>query len=253
MTRDLLALLVGILGNITSTLVFASPLVTFYRIIKKRNTESFSPVPYITCMLSQLLWTYYGIIKPKGLIIVTISGVGVVIEISYLSIFVIFASMPHRMYALKLLTLSLTTFVALFLGSFFGSRGATRLTIVGFLCAINSVCMFASPLCVMKKVITTKSVEFMPFFLTLSLFANGGTWATYSIIVRDLFMGVPSGLGFLFGIFQLVLYFCYYKKSPKELHDTKLCFEPVKPATPKGQQNLMEEPEHYPKQTQMEV
>ncbi|MCO5586004.1 hypothetical protein L7F22_039941 [Adiantum nelumboides] len=75
MTRDLLALLVGILGNITSTLVFASPLVTFYRIIKKRNTECFSPVPYITCMLSQLLWTYYGIIKPKGLIIATISGV----------------------------------------------------------------------------------------------------------------------------------------------------------------------------------
>ncbi|KAI5079604.1 hypothetical protein GOP47_0005083 [Adiantum capillus-veneris] len=251
MTTDLLALLVGILGNITSSLVFASPLVTFYGIIKKRTTESFSPVPYITCMLSQALWTYYGIIKPKGLIIASISGVGFIFMMCYLGIFVIFASMPNRMYALKLLTLSLTSFVALFLGTFFGSHDRTRLTIVGFLCAINSVCMFASPLCVMKKVITTKSVEFMPFFLTLSLFANGGTWATYSIIVRDLFMGVPSGLGFLFGVAQLLLYFCYYKKIPKEVNDTKLCFEPVKPPS-KGQQPSMEKLEEYPSQIQIQ-
>eukprot|EP00250_Pteridium_aquilinum_P024503 c29177_g1_i1 orf=2-157(-) len=52
MTRDIIALIVGILGNISSTLVFASPLVTFYGIIKKKNTESFSPFPYVTCMLS---------------------------------------------------------------------------------------------------------------------------------------------------------------------------------------------------------
>lgn len=214
MTRDFLALLVGIFGNVSSTFVFAAPLVTFYHIIKKRSTESFSPVPYVTCMLSQILWVYYGILKPKGLIIVTISAVGFIFEIFYLCIFVVFGSKPHRMYALKLIALSLITFLVLFLGTFFGSTSATRLSIVGFLCAINAIGMFASPLIVMKRVITTKNVDYMPFLLSLSLFINGGTWATYSIIARDIFMGVPSGLGFVFGAVQLLLYSCYYKQKP---------------------------------------
>ena len=44
-----------------------------------------------------------------------------------------------------------------------------------------------------KTVITTKSVEFMPFFLSFFLFLNGGIWATYAVLDRDIFLGVsPS-------------------------------------------------------------
>jgi solute carrier family 50 protein (sugar transporter) len=43
---------------------------------------------------------------------------------------------------------------------------------------------------VQKTVITTKSVEFMPFFLSFFLFLNGGIWATYAVLDRDIFLGV---------------------------------------------------------------
>jgi hypothetical protein len=41
-----------------------------------------------------------------------------------------------------------------------------------------------------RTVIATKSVEYMPFFLSFFLFLNGGVWATYALLDRDIFLGV---------------------------------------------------------------
>jgi hypothetical protein len=50
-------------------------------------------------------------------------------------------------------------------------------------------------------VITTKSVEFMPFFLSFFLFLNGGVWATYAVLDRDIFLGVMFKASLFFSIF----------------------------------------------------
>ncbi|XAR57067.1 hypothetical protein NMG60_11025081 [Bertholletia excelsa] len=65
-----------------------------------------------------------------------------------------------------------------------------------------------------KTVVTTKSVEFMPFFLSFSLFLNGGTWALYALLVRDSFLLVANGCGFILGSAQLVLYALYRNSKP---------------------------------------
>jgi solute carrier family 50 protein (sugar transporter) len=57
-----------------------------------------------------------------------------------------------------------------------------------------------------KTVINTKSVEFMPFFLSFFLFLNGGVWATYAVLDRDIFLGIPNGIGFVLGSIQLIIY-----------------------------------------------
>lgn len=43
-----------------------------------------------------------------------------------------------------------------------------------------------------RMVIKTKSVEFMPFFLSFFLFLNGGVWSVYAVLVTDFFIGVSS-------------------------------------------------------------
>ena len=48
-----------------------------------------------------------------------------------------------------------------------------------------------------KTVVTTKSVEFMPFMLSFFFFLNGGIWAFYALLVRDIFLGL-SAFSFLF-------------------------------------------------------
>ena len=47
-----------------------------------------------------------------------------------------------------------------------------------------------------KTVVMTKSVEYMPFFLSFFLFLNGGTWAFYALLVHDYFVGVSSQISF---------------------------------------------------------
>ena len=38
--------------------------------------------------------------------------------------------------------------------------------------------------------IKTKSVEYMPFFLSFFLFLNGGIWSVYAALVKDFYIGV---------------------------------------------------------------
>ncbi|RWW15575.1 hypothetical protein BHE74_00023809 [Ensete ventricosum] len=69
-----------------------------------------------------------------------------------------------------------------------------RSLIVGILCIIFGTCMYASPLAVMKLVIQTKSVEFMPFTLSLASFLNGVCWTAYSCLPFDVNLFVRASL-----------------------------------------------------------
>ncbi|XP_044430998.1 bidirectional sugar transporter SWEET6a-like [Triticum aestivum] len=89
----------------------------------------------------------------------------------------------------------------------------------GILCVIFGLAMYASPLTIMGKVIKTKSVEYMPFFLSLGSFLNGVCWTSYALIKFDLYVTIPNGLSALFG---LVLYACYYRPTPKKEKSVKL-------------------------------
>ncbi|KAF7138571.1 hypothetical protein RHSIM_Rhsim07G0191900 [Rhododendron simsii] len=78
-------------GNIISLLVFASPIGTFRRVVKKKSTENFKAIPYITTLLSTSLWTFYGLLKPGGLLIVTVNVAGAVLQFVYVTLFLIYA------------------------------------------------------------------------------------------------------------------------------------------------------------------
>ncbi|CAL9111237.1 unnamed protein product [Musa textilis] len=73
-----------------------------------------------------------------------------------------------------------------------------KLLVVGFLCAALTVGMYASPMAAMSTVVKTKSVQYMPFFLSFFLFLNGGVCSIYSVLVRDssVTLQVPNAIGF---------------------------------------------------------
>lgn len=73
--------------------------------------------------------------------------------------------------------------------------------------------MYAAPLTVMKLVIKTKSVKYMPFFLSLANFMNGVVWVIYACLKFDPYILIPNGLGSLSGIIQLIIYITYYKTT----------------------------------------
>ncbi|CAL9208193.1 unnamed protein product [Musa hybrid cultivar] len=202
-------LFVGIVGNVISVLVFASPINTFRRIVRNRSTEDFEPSPYVITLLNSSLWVYYGITKPGGLLIVTVNGVGVVMEAVYVALFLLYAAPPLKAKtAVLVAALDVGFFGAVALVTRLAVHGSSRVVVIGFVCAFLNVLMYGSPLCAMRSVIT-RSVEYMPFLLSFFLFLNGGIWTLYAILDKDIFIGVCSSL---LCLIILSLYkFSYYK------------------------------------------
>ncbi|XP_077219260.1 bidirectional sugar transporter SWEET17-like isoform X2 [Tasmannia lanceolata] len=206
-----LSFYVGVIGNVISVLMFASPIPTFWRVVKSGSTEDFEGLPYVCTFLSASLWVYYGISKPGELLVATVNGLGIVLEFSYITLFLIYSPPIKRINAAILAAiLDVGVLGGLILVTHFAMHGELRIDVIGFICAGLSFFMYGSPLAAMT-VITRKSVEYMPFFLSFFLFLNGGVWAFYAVLLRDLFVGVPNGVGFLLGTAQLILYAIYYK------------------------------------------
>ncbi|XP_042053953.1 bidirectional sugar transporter SWEET17-like [Salvia splendens] len=221
---DTLVFFVGVIGNVISVLMLLSPGKTFVRIVKKKSTEEFESLPYICTLLNCELWTYYGIIKPDSYLVATINAFGVVAEITYIALFLIFAppNSNKRLNTALLVGIVNVGFVAsTFLVTCFVLDGEDlRIDSIGFLSAALNIIMYASPLSALKTVVTTKSAEFMPFLLTFFLFLNGGIWTFYAFLVQDWFLGVPNSIGFVLGALQLLLYAIYRNPTNSDEFET---------------------------------
>ncbi|KAL6559412.1 Bidirectional sugar transporter sweet5 [Orobanche gracilis] len=189
---------------------------TFFKIWKAKSVQGFKPDPYIATVLNCLMWVFYGMpfVHPDSLLVVTINGVGFFIEIFYITIFFVYSDWPKRRKILIALLVELVFMVVVVLITLLCLHGTTsRSLLVGILCIVFNIGMYTSPLTIMKRVIKTKSVKFMPFYLSLANFANGIVWSIYALIKLDPFVLVPNGLGTLSGLVQLVLYATYYNTT----------------------------------------
>uniref|UniRef100_A0A0A9HL14 Uncharacterized protein n=1 Tax=Arundo donax TaxID=35708 RepID=A0A0A9HL14_ARUDO len=91
----------------------------------------------------------------------------------------------------------------------------TRQTFVGYLSVASLIFMFASPLSIINLVIRTKSLEHMPFYLSLSMFLMSVSFFAYGMLLHDFFIYIPYGIGTILGIIQLLL-FAYFRKGSRE-------------------------------------
>ncbi|KAG0480744.1 hypothetical protein HPP92_011300 [Vanilla planifolia] len=183
--------IVGIIGNVISFGLFLSPFPTFVKIFKNKAVEQFSPIPYLATLLNCMLWVFYGlpIVHPNSILVVTINGIGTFLEAIYISIFFIYSPKELRMKLIKILAgemAFMAAVVAVVLTV--GHTHEKRSLMVGVLCVIFGTCMYASPLSVMRMVIQTKSVKYMPFWLSVAAFLNGVCWTAYALIKFDIFI-----------------------------------------------------------------
>ncbi|KAL3748295.1 hypothetical protein ACJRO7_009519 [Eucalyptus globulus] len=197
-------MIVGIVGNAVSCGLFLSPILTFITICKKKTAAGFKPDPYVATVLNRTLWVFYGmpIVHPDSLLVVTINGFGLGLELIYIGIFLIYSPWNRRRNILLALLVELIFMAAV-----------VRSAFVRTLCIIFNIAMYTSPLTIM-----TKSVKYMPFYLSLANFLNGIIRCAPQI--RSL---CPADLGALSGLVQLILYATYYRTTQWD--------EPKKPAS----------------------
>ncbi|KAK7272950.1 hypothetical protein RIF29_13995 [Crotalaria pallida] len=218
-----MVLIFGVLGNIVSFLVFLAPLPTFYKIFKNKSSEGFQSIPYVVALLSALLLLYYGFLKTNAILIITINAIGIAIEISYLILYTVYGTKKQKISTLTMVLISdVGGFGLTLLVSVFVFKGINRVHAVGWICAVFNIAVFAAPLSIMRKVITTKSVEYMPFSLSVFLTLCATTWFFYGLFDKDYYIMIPNVLGFLFGIAQMILYLIYKDaKKNGETHCTE--------------------------------
>lgn len=222
-TDNLGVLIFGLLGNIASFIVFLAPVPTFYRVYKKKSTEGFQSVPYVVALFSAMMWLYYATLKSDLILLVTINSVGCVIEIIYIVLYIAYAPKQARIFTLRLLLLlNFGGFCLILLLAHFLAKGSLRATVLGWVCTSFAVSVFAAPLSIIRVVIRTKSVEFMPFPLSLFLTLSAIMWLFYGLMLKDLCVAIPNVLGLIFGVLQMVLYVIYRKNKTVILEEQKV-------------------------------
>ncbi|XP_042476318.1 bidirectional sugar transporter N3-like [Macadamia integrifolia] len=216
-----LAFVFGLLGNIFSFMVFLAPLPTFYRVYKKKSTEEYQSLPYVVALLSSMLWIYYASLKPNAYFLITVNSIGCILESLYTVTYMVYAPKKQRIMTVKLLVwMNLGFYSLIFLLTFFLLKGSNRVQFLGWACDVFSVGVFAAPLSAVRLVIRTKSVQFMPFSLSLLLTISAIMWFSYGVLLKDLHIALPNILGFIMGVIQMVLY-AMYKDSNKIKEEKK--------------------------------
>ena len=140
---------VGVIGNIMSFLVILAPVPTFYRVYKRKSTESFQSVPYAMALMSAMLWLYYALIS-KDLLLLTINVVGCVVESVYLAIYIAYAPKKATAFTVKLVcTMNVALYGAMVaVLQLFVRDAETRVTIAGGIGAAFALAVFVAPLAI---------------------------------------------------------------------------------------------------------
>ncbi|XP_042374425.1 bidirectional sugar transporter SWEET14-like [Zingiber officinale] len=137
------------------------------------------------------------------------------------------------------LSVNLGVFGLILVLTLFLTRGSQRVQVLGWICMCFSVSVFVAPLSVIlinyysimliaivracddsqRLVIRTKSVEFMPFWLSFFLTISAVVWFGYGLLIKDFYVALPNVLGFIFGILQMLLYIAYKGRKEEKSND----------------------------------
>ncbi|CAL0324520.1 unnamed protein product [Lupinus luteus] len=114
------------------------------------------------------------------------------------------------------MTINIGVFTLIPLISQFALPRSLRVKVVGWICVSVSVSVFAAPLSIVAQVIKTKSVEFMPFWLSFFLTLSAIMWFAYGAFIKDICIAIPNVLGFSLGLLQMLLYAIYRKGGARK-------------------------------------
>ncbi|OEL38194.1 Bidirectional sugar transporter SWEET12, partial [Dichanthelium oligosanthes] len=165
-------------------------------------------------LLSAMLWLYYALLS-MDVLLLSINAIACVVESVYLAIYLVYAPKQAMVFTLKLLcAMNMGLFGAMVAFLQFYVEGQRRVSIAGGVGAAFALAVFVAPLTIIRQVIRTKSVEFMPFGLSFFLTISAVVWFFYGLLMKDFFIAMPNVLGLLFGLAQMALYLVY--RNPKK-------------------------------------
>ncbi|KAJ9567904.1 hypothetical protein OSB04_003870 [Centaurea solstitialis] len=148
---------------------------------------------------ASMIWIYYASLKTDATLLITINAVGCVIETLYIAIYIAYAPKNVKIQTTKLvLSLNFVGFWVITLSTH-------------YLAKVQLESRF------LRKVIQTKSVEFMPIGLSFFLVLSSIMWFLYGLFQKDIYIALPNIIGFILSVLQMVLYMVYKNHNKKTI------------------------------------
>ncbi len=206
----------GALGIAVALVLFLSPVPTFRRIVRARSTLAFSQAPFLAQLVESSFWAMWSTTVHGRLEMLINNLVGCACMLVYVVLFACFAHGSERRRRVVLQDGVAVAMVAAGLAVLLLVEDQAVASTVLSACAVTlNTVKYASPLSVARLVVRTKSVEFMPLPLTLACLACSVLWATYGLLVADVWIVVPNVAGLACSAAQVFLW-CWYCRGAGE-------------------------------------
>ena len=221
----------GWVGTLGAWTLFLSPIPTMRIIWKERDVQEFTEATYIASLANCMLWVLYAFVTPGRLQPLITNIGGMLLQLSYCCVFVkcstggprardIRFRMTCTVVGLAIVTVfvfgiipaklfHMTDFMGMVDDDDQTDVAMAQSDVLGLLCLIFNIFMYAGPLAVVGEVIETKSVASMPLTITLGTLLCSLCWASYGLYVGDIFIGIPNWMGIVLGLAQICLYYTY--------------------------------------------
>ncbi|EGZ23455.1 hypothetical protein PHYSODRAFT_484516, partial [Phytophthora sojae] len=207
--------LLRVLATCSSVVLYVSPWPDFQRIQRRGSPGDTSLLPVVMLFCNAWMWCVYGCVAQSIFPLVVVNAFGVATSVFFSVVYVRCSSADQRQYACQLwicagLAMALATAYGIF-----GVQGVTNqlpaqvAATLGVVCVTANICLFASPLETMGKVVRLKSAASMPIALCVANLTSGALWSTLAIAQNDMFVLAPNALGTMLSLVQVGLYLAY--------------------------------------------
>lgn len=203
--------ILGLIGVALAVFVYLAPLMTIRDVCREGKLGGYDHLPFVAMLTMALLWMAYSFphVTPCLPEVLTCNFIGVLLNIFYLGIFLGYADGPRRIAILTATATALALVVATVGGAVTYERSGhtgSAAVIVGYACVVGVVFAFGSPLAIVRTVVRTRSVRYMPLPLTVAIALNTAVWTLHGIFTTEIFVLVTNSAGLALGIVQLVVY-----------------------------------------------
>lgn len=210
--RPLAITLVPIIGILTSTLLYFSPMAAVRVAVRDDAVGDLNPLPLAMMAASSLSWLVYGLSVRDPY--VTLSNVpGSIASLWYVAVVLPLLqgaqlqTTQHLLVALAAIAITLWTYLSL------SRRPLDKVqSSLGLFASALFVLLSGSPLSTIMTVLAARDSVSILTPLTIAQVINTSLWSAYGLAIGDTFVYGPNLTGLGFGLVQLVLKLAFPSK-----------------------------------------
>ncbi|KAG2760413.1 hypothetical protein JG687_00012643 [Phytophthora cactorum] len=202
-----------VLTTCSSVLLNVSPWPEFARINRQRTPGPLTVLPVVMLYCNSFLWTMYGFMVGQLFPLFATCFMGQCTCAGFIAVYYCWS--PDRPAVRRLVAKAGSVMALCMAYTILGAHGFTNqsreqvITSLGLICISVNICLYASPLDTMKRVVQTKSAASLPISLCTVNLMNGLLWVAFGITEGDYFVLTPNAIGSVLSAAQVALYFTY--------------------------------------------